>query len=510
MATATFEPVRWEGYGVGTEVEHFAWWCSEYLVQSVDQFAGVPLVLEPWQLEFMGECLATTDAEGSPYWASNVLIVARKNGKTALLAAYALWRLLNDEGQPEILLAASSDKQAARLFDAVVAYVRRSPDLSAQVHLREYIGEIVRVDGGGKLYRMANDPSTLHGYNPSLVICDELHAWTKPSHRKAWTALTSAGGARNKTQVFTITTAGDAQERESSILGPMLDKNEQRGDLEEPNAGLTISRNHRAKTLIYNYSAPTVDPFDIPAMKLANPASWITEAYLERQAENPELTDAEVLQLHGCVWAAGHSSWLPAGVWRQCESRRDVPAGSRVVLGFDGSYNRDSTALVGVTVDDEKPYVFVVDCWERPDGAGERWRVPREAVHVAIDEAMQRYDVQVLVCDPPGWHREIEEWSERYGGVVTLMFATNRRSLMDAACSKFYTAVVEGNLAHDGDQRLARHLANATVKSTVDGKYITKDHPDSPRKIDLAVAAVVAHDQATARRYDGPLVEAWA
>lgn len=495
MATVEHEAVRWQSYAAGTEIEHFAWWCSEYLVQSVDRFAGEPLVLEPWQLEFMGEALATRDALGAPYWSSNVLIVARKNGKTALLAAYALWRLLNDDGEPEILLAAASDKQAGRLFKAVVSYVRRNPELAKQVHLREYVGEIARADGGGMLYRLANDPTTLHGYNPSLVIVDELHAWTKPSHKEAWVALTTAGGAREKTQVFTITTAGDAQQRESSILGAMLDKNEQRGDLDAPVDGLTISRNHPARTLIYNYSAPTTDPRDIAAMRLANPASWITDAYLKREAENPELTDAQVLQLHGCVWAAGSESWLPAGAWRECAARVDVADGAEVVLGFDGSDRRDSTALVACTVT-EKPHVFVVDCWERPEGAREEWRIPREEVKVSVDEAMRRWNVRYLVCDPPGWYAEIDEWGERYPDSFTLMYPTNRRRTMSEACSRFYSAVLEKGMSHDGDERLARHLANAVTKETTDGRYITKDHPDSPRKIDLAVAAVMAHDYA--------------
>jgi phage terminase large subunit-like protein len=46
------------------------------------------------------------------------MIAPRKDGKTALLAAVAFYRLLTDEGRPEILLAASSDRQAGRLFDA--------------------------------------------------------------------------------------------------------------------------------------------------------------------------------------------------------------------------------------------------------------------------------------------------------------------------------------------------------------------------------------------------------
>src|SRR3990167_5690900 len=117
---------------------------------------------------------------------------------------------------------------------------------------------------------MASDPSTLHGYNPSRVICDELHAWTKPGHRKAWAALTTAGGARRLTQVVTITTAGNAEDREDSILRHLIDGNERDGEC-EPREALTISRNHAARTLVYNYSAPPSDPRKTQAMKLANP-----------------------------------------------------------------------------------------------------------------------------------------------------------------------------------------------------------------------------------------------
>jgi phage terminase large subunit-like protein len=178
--------MRWEGYAIGSRVEHFAWWCENYLVQSIDQFAGLPLILEPWQLEFMGESLATDDPDGLvPAWASIVMICSRKNGKTSMLAAYALYRFFNDQTSPEILLAAASDKQAGRLFDACVAFIRKNPELMEMVQLREYVGEIARADGGGKIVRMANSGDNLAGWNPSLVIADELASWTKPSQRKA-------------------------------------------------------------------------------------------------------------------------------------------------------------------------------------------------------------------------------------------------------------------------------------------------------------------------------------
>ena len=171
-------------------------------------------------------------------------------------------------------------KQAGRLFDAVAAYIRRNPEPASQVHAREYVVDLARVDGGDRILRMANDPSTLYGYQPPVVVVDELFAWTKPNHRRAWAALTTAGGSRRSTQVLCISTAGSAHERETSILGRLIDGNEQAGDLEET-AGLTVSRNHPARTLIFNYSAPTSDPHDIGAMKLANPASWIDETYEE-------------------------------------------------------------------------------------------------------------------------------------------------------------------------------------------------------------------------------------
>jgi phage terminase large subunit-like protein len=122
--------------------------------------------------------------------------------------------------------------------------------------------------------------------------------------------------------------------------------------------------------------------------------------------------------------------------------------------------------------------------------------VPREEVKARVDQAMTDHKVLELACDPPGWHREIDEWADRYGDVLTVEFATNKRAFMAAACSRFYTAATTGALSHDGDPRLTRHLANAKLKETPDGAYITKDGRNSPRKIDLAVAAVIAHDRA--------------
>jgi phage terminase large subunit-like protein len=376
-----------------------------------------------------------------------VLIVPRKNGKTTMLAALALYELVYGRGRPEILLAAASDRQAGRLFDAAARFVRRHPGLSQMLRVRDHEGLIVREDGLGSIIRLTSDPSRLYGYSPTLVVCDELAFWTTPQLRRAYAALTSGGGARSAPRAFTITTAGEAANRHDSLLGTILDAALDADDVERK-PGLTIARLHDSQALVYAYEAPTTDPRDVDAMKLANPASWITKAYLRRQAENPELTDAQVLQLHGCVWAATERTWIAPGAWAaRADFSRALEPGEQVVLSFDGSQRRDSTVLCATSLDG---YVSVLGAWEKPQGARE-WRVPREQVHDAVRAAFGRYTVLELVADPFGWEAELAEWRGLYGDLRVVDFPTNQPSRMAPALNRFRTAVLESDLTHDGN-----------------------------------------------------------
>jgi phage terminase large subunit-like protein len=476
---------------VPSEARHFGEFCKTHLIQSEDRWEGKPLRLERWQRRMLEEALAF-DAAGDAVWRSVVMIAPRKNGKTVLLAAVALYKLLTSDGRPEILLAAASDRQAGRLFDAAARFVRRNPELSGLLRVRDHAGEIAREDGMGIIVRLTTDPARLYGYSPTLVVCDELAWWTTPNLRRAYAALTSGGGARSAPQTFTITTAGEASSRHDSILGTILDAALDTDDVtREP--GLTVCRMHDAQTLVWAYEAPTTDPHDTKAMKLANPASWISEAYLERQAQDPELTAAQVLQLHGCVWAATETTWVDPQAWAARADRgRSLQAGERVVFGFDGSYARDATALVACTLDG---FVSPVAVWERPERAPAGWKVPRDEVDDQVAAAMERYDVAELAADPPGWHAELDGWRETYGNVV-VDFPTNQRQRMAAACDRFRAGALEGTLSHDGSSLLARHVGHCVAKDTPFGTVVTKAHPDSPRKIDAAVAAIVAYDRA--------------
>lgn len=67
--------------------------------------------------------------------------------------------------------------------------------------MRDYVGEIVREDGRGRILRMASDPARLYGYNPTLVVCDEVAQWVTPilsawRHGPAETRRQSASSRR--------------------------------------------------------------------------------------------------------------------------------------------------------------------------------------------------------------------------------------------------------------------------------------------------------------------------
>jgi phage terminase large subunit-like protein len=67
---------------------------------------------------------------------------------------------------------------------------------------------------------------------------------------------------------------------------------------------------------------------------------------------------------------------------------------------------------------------------------------------------------------------------------------------MAPATARFYEAVVNGALTHSGDSRLARHIGNAVLREDARGARLAKERKDPPRRIDAAVAAVMAHDRA--------------
>jgi hypothetical protein len=190
----------------------------------------------------------------------------------------------------------------------------------------------------------------------------------------------------------------------------------------------------------------------------------------------------------------------------------------RIVLGFDGSRSRhyataDATALVGCRVRDG--FVFLLGCWEQPPGpVGRDWQVPAGDVDRLVRAVFATYDVCGFYCDPSRWESYVAKWEGDFLHRLTVKasaaypcewWPTDRR--MARASEQFHAAVIAGELRHDGHPTLARHVLNARRKPTSHGVSVRKEHPASDKKIDAAVAAILAWDarlDALASKYTRP------
>jgi phage terminase large subunit-like protein len=158
--------------------------------------------------------------------------------------------------------------------------------------------------------------------------------------------------------------------------------------------------------------------------------------------------------------------------------------------------------IVGCRVprtEEEKPYLFMVRAWEKQPSDTDEWRVDTLDVEAEILKFVQEHpNTREVACDPFRWQRSMAVLQER--GVPIVEYPSTSVRRMVPACQKFYEAVTEGKVEHDGDPLLARHLSNAAVKIDNYGPRIVKEHRHSLRRIDAAVAGIIALDRALTTR----------
>jgi phage terminase large subunit-like protein len=107
-------------------------------------------------------------------------------------------------------------------------------------------------------------------------------------------------------------------------------------------------------------------------------------------------------------WVNAQTAWLPSGVWESLPVADPISVDTEIVVGFDGSFSGDSTALVGVTVE-ATPRVWLIEAWEKQQTDTDDWRVDIAAVEAKIAETCRDYRVIEVVCDPFRWQRSMQE-----------------------------------------------------------------------------------------------------
>jgi phage terminase large subunit-like protein len=271
-----------------------------------------------------------------------ILSIARKNGKTALIAALVLVHLCGPEAIPngEIYSAANEREQAAQVFKVCQQMIAADPELRSRAGLEVIPStKTIICRRNGSVYRaISAEAGTKMGLNPSVVVYDEL---AQSKNRALYDALDSGMGAREEPLFIVISTQSNDPQH---ILSQLIDD------------GL---RAEDPTIVCHLYAVPddAEDIFDEAVWPLANPAlddfrSLEDMRAMAQRASRMPSFEASFRNLYLNQRVDAQSPLIPRSEWEACKVAETLQPGERVYLGLDLSATTDLTALVACSADD--------------------------------------------------------------------------------------------------------------------------------------------------------------
>lgn len=442
--------------------------------------AGELIHLRPWQSQLASKIYATRQS-GRFRHREALIGLPRKNSKSALGSSFALFGLMTAGQGAEVYSCAADKEQARIVFGVARRMIELEPQLSEFFTLYK---DAIEFPETGSVYKvLSSEAFSKEGLNPSVVVYDELHA---APNDELFQVMSLGSGTRLDPLLISITTAGVMSDQTGGdsvcYRRYQYGCKVASGELQDPQFYMCW------------YGAPDGCNYRDPEVwAAANPAYDDFLAHDDFTAAIGRVTEHDFRTKRLNQWVASVQAWLPDGAWAACRYDGEFTEPNRgIVLGFDGSVNGDSTALVAVTIELE-PKVQVLGLWEKPANAPPDWSVPRGEVKDKIRQACREYRVIEIAADEWRWQDALEELADEGLPVVKFPQTLGR---LGPATQRFYEMVISRKLRHFGDPRLARHIGNAQIKADSRGSRIVKDARNSPRRIDAAVAAVMAVDRA--------------
>lgn len=463
----------------GDEVIEFAEAICKITKDSIAGHAGEPLVFRAWQKELTRQLFITKN-DGTLKHKRALIGLPRKNGKSAWLSALALEHLVLGPNGGESYSCAADRDQAKIVFNTVKEMIRLEPELSDMLDV--YRDTIYNPKTGSVYKALSAEAFTKEGLSPTFVAFDELHA---QPNRELWDVMSLAMGARKEPMLVAITTAGVRTDitGKDSLCFQMYEygKKVVSGEIEDPSFFFA-----------WWEADSDSDYSSADQWKKANPGFDDIVAKDDFVSAIRSTPEAEFKTKRLNVWTSTSETWLPHGSWDAIADEKEIEPGEKVVLGFDGSFNGDCTAIVAVSVE-ENAHIEPVAVWEKPDQATAEWQVPVLEVEDAIRNACKKWQVQEIACDPYRWARTFQILEDEGLPVVTFPQTASR---MTPATTRFFEAVVNRTITQNGDPKLARHIGNASLRVDQRGSRLAKEKRGSTRRIDLAVASVMALERA--------------
>ena len=445
-------------------------WIETFIVVPRGFGARSPMNLAPFQRDLIRDIFGNDEVR------SALVSLPRGNGKTSLAAALALYALLDESTpDPEVICVASDYSTAEILLRTCRRMVELNPELASRCVI--YKDRIEAPLTSGVLRALPSIESALHGRSPSLLILDEMHLVSP----EIWEACNTASGKRERSKIVAISTPATRRE------GVMWDL-------------VQLGRNGTDSTFKFTeYAAPSgcaID--DESAWLIANPGIAAGILSIDGLRSTLKTTrPARFRQLRLGQWADSDESWIAFDSWMKLtDADRVIAQGERVVLGFDGSQSNDATVLAMCTVPEDPedvPHIAIRAIWKR-DRQDPNWQVPRDEVDSVIRQTMAEFNVEALCADPFFWQSEIQRWDNEFGNVLS--WATSSPQRMAKASDRFFANYKSAKLTHDGNETLALHATNATLRDTPHGVVPVKKGKNSQEKIDALIASIIAHDYA--------------
>lgn len=183
----------------------------ENLRHTKGKWAGKRFWLLPWQEQIIRDVFGIVDEKGNRQFRTAYVEIGKKNGKSELAAAVALYLLFADnEPSAEVYGAAADRQQASIVFDVAHQMVQMTPALLKRCKIMAATKRIVNYENAGFYQVLSAEVGTKHGLNVSGLVLDEVHA---QPNRKLYDVLTKGSGdAREQPLFFLITTAGTDKE----------------------------------------------------------------------------------------------------------------------------------------------------------------------------------------------------------------------------------------------------------------------------------------------------------
>ena len=487
----------------------------EKLIVPSGEGAGKPFKLRPFQVKFIKDVYAPHVKSGSREWRRlvrrAVLSIARKNGKTVLIAALVLVHLVGPEAieNGEIYSVANEREQAAQVYKSCCQIIKADPELMVMLKMVDSTKVIACYHNGSFYKALSAEAGTKHGLNPSLVIYDEL---AQAPNRELFDVLDTSMGARAEPLFMIISTqSADPQHTLSLIIDDGINGKD-------------------PSTVVHLYAVDDDEEniYDESVWVKANPALGDFRMLddmrvLARRAKRMPSFEATFRNLYLNQRISTVSPLIPRAEWIGCMDKDcDLKEGEEIYLALDLSAVTDLTCLVAVSARDGdrtrcwfwKPEEVIQAHEDRDRVPYTLWArqevlyaVPGRTIHYGfvaeqVGELMSRYQVLGLAYDRwriNDFFRELEAigidaWvdgkdSELVGGLRLCPWGQGFKD-MAPAIDALEISILERTLKHNGNPCLTWNFSNAVVLKDPSGNR-KLDKSKARFRIDGAVATAM-------------------